>query len=266
MKRLAFNAYLAAAGGGMVVIPVKLDSTVMRGTALTVERDRARSRTPCACPRPAWKHTAHLRARAHDQRRGHRAPTCSTRYFPDKQFETVIHASCEGLRGQLAVAAGGGLQAGQPPRASDYEALAEEVLPWLAYARWPRDSPSRGCSTGASSTRERLPGVARIPVGRDRRPPRERRLLHGRGRHSRSSPSAIRRGRPHRPAARAQARRRRLADGVAGTAARRPTHCSPKDDRALRAGCPAASSEGIDRRAVGHAAARRQLLRAQRSP
>ena len=38
MRRLAFNAYLAAAEGGMVVIPVKLDSTVMRGTALTVEQ------------------------------------------------------------------------------------------------------------------------------------------------------------------------------------------------------------------------------------
>ena len=36
MKRLAFNAYLAAADNGLVVIPVKLDSTVMRGTALTV--------------------------------------------------------------------------------------------------------------------------------------------------------------------------------------------------------------------------------------
>lgn len=36
MKRLAFNAYLAAAGDGMVIVPVKLDSTVMRGTALTV--------------------------------------------------------------------------------------------------------------------------------------------------------------------------------------------------------------------------------------
>lgn len=29
MKRLAFNAYLAAAGNGMVIVPVKLDSTVM---------------------------------------------------------------------------------------------------------------------------------------------------------------------------------------------------------------------------------------------
>ena len=41
MKRLAFNAYLAASGDGMVVIPVKLDGSVMRGTALTVNATRA---------------------------------------------------------------------------------------------------------------------------------------------------------------------------------------------------------------------------------
>lgn len=34
MKRLAFNAYLAAAGDGMVIVPVKLDSTVMRASRL----------------------------------------------------------------------------------------------------------------------------------------------------------------------------------------------------------------------------------------
>ena len=41
MKRLAFNAYLAAADGGLVIVPVKLDSSVMRGTALTVNATRA---------------------------------------------------------------------------------------------------------------------------------------------------------------------------------------------------------------------------------
>lgn len=57
MRRLAFNAYLAAAEGGMVVIPVKLDSTVMRGTALTVEATRS-SPTRCACPRPDGRFSA----------------------------------------------------------------------------------------------------------------------------------------------------------------------------------------------------------------
>lgn len=41
MKRLAFNAYLAATDGGLVIVPVKLDGSVMRGTALTVNATRA---------------------------------------------------------------------------------------------------------------------------------------------------------------------------------------------------------------------------------
>ena len=54
MRRLAFNAYLAAAEGGMVVIPVKLDSTVMRGTALTVEATRSIA-DALRMPTPRWK-------------------------------------------------------------------------------------------------------------------------------------------------------------------------------------------------------------------
>ena len=53
MKRLAFNAYLAAAGEGMVIVPVKLDSTVMRGTALTVSAIELHLVTRCASPRPS---------------------------------------------------------------------------------------------------------------------------------------------------------------------------------------------------------------------
>lgn len=41
MKRLAFNAYLAATDGGLVIVPVKLDGSVMRGSALTVNATRA---------------------------------------------------------------------------------------------------------------------------------------------------------------------------------------------------------------------------------
>lgn len=54
MRRLAFNAYLAAAEGGMVVIPVKLDSTVMRGTALTVEATRSIA-DALRMPTPQWR-------------------------------------------------------------------------------------------------------------------------------------------------------------------------------------------------------------------
>ena len=46
LKRLAFNAYVAAAADGMVIIPVKLDATVMRGTAFTVNAIRASNVTP----------------------------------------------------------------------------------------------------------------------------------------------------------------------------------------------------------------------------
>ncbi|MDU1907569.1 MAG: AAA family ATPase, partial [Eggerthella sp.] len=54
MKRLAFNAYLAAAGDGMVIVPVKLDSTVMRGTALTVSAIESIS-DALRVPTPAWR-------------------------------------------------------------------------------------------------------------------------------------------------------------------------------------------------------------------
>lgn len=98
MRRLAFNAYLAAAEGGMVVIPVKLDSTVMRGTALTVEATGA---------------------------------AVLDGFFPEEQFETVIHASskvCEGSWQWKPVAA---FEPGSRP-ARDYEALADEVSRELA--------------------------------------------------------------------------------------------------------------------------------------
>ena len=54
MKRLAFNAYLAAAGDGMVIVPVKLDSTVMRGTALTVSAIESIS-DALRVPTPEWR-------------------------------------------------------------------------------------------------------------------------------------------------------------------------------------------------------------------
>ena len=65
MRRLAFNAYLAATEGGMVVIPVKLDSTVMRGTALTVEATRSIA-DALRMPTPRWKI---LRTRLRSSRR-----------------------------------------------------------------------------------------------------------------------------------------------------------------------------------------------------
>lgn len=97
MRRLAFNAYLAAAEGGMVVIPVKLDSTVMRGTALTVEATRSIA-DALRMPTPRWKI---LRTCVPGRMTNAEATGAAVLdgFFPGEQFETVIHASskvCEG--------------------------------------------------------------------------------------------------------------------------------------------------------------------------
>lgn len=97
MRRLAFNAYLAAAEGGMVVIPVKLDSTVMRGTALTVEATRSIA-DALRMPTPRWRI---LRTCVPGRMTNAEATGAAVLdgFFPGEQFETVIHASskvCEG--------------------------------------------------------------------------------------------------------------------------------------------------------------------------
>ena len=129
MRRLAFNAYLAAAEGGMVVIPVKLDSTVMRGTALTVEATRSIA-DALRMPTPRWKI---LRTCVPGRMTNAEATGAAVLdgFFPDEQFETVIHASskvCEGSWQWKPVAA---FEPGSRP-ARDYEALADEVYRELA--------------------------------------------------------------------------------------------------------------------------------------
>lgn len=97
MKRLAFNAYLAAAGDGMVVVPAKLDSTVMRSTALTVNAIESIS-DALRVPTPTWRilRTCVPGLMTNAEATGTEVlDSC----FPDNQFETVIHASskvCEG--------------------------------------------------------------------------------------------------------------------------------------------------------------------------
>ena len=129
MRRLAFNAYLAAAEGGMVVIPVKLDSTVMRGTALTVEATRSIA-DALRMPTPRWKI---LRTCVPGRMTNAEATGAAVLdgFFPEEQFETVIHASskvCEGSWQWKPVAA---FEPGSRP-ARDYEALADEVSRELA--------------------------------------------------------------------------------------------------------------------------------------
>lgn len=125
LKRLAFNAYLAAADGGIVVVPVKLDSTVMRGTALTVEATKSIAealRMPC--PKYRILRTCVPGRMTKAERTG---AEVLDRFFPDTQFQSVIHASakvCEGSWQWTPVAS---FEPGSRP-ARDYAALAEEVL------------------------------------------------------------------------------------------------------------------------------------------
>lgn len=124
MKRLAFNAYLAAAEGGCAIIPVKLDAAVMRGTALTVSviqsiADALRVPTPRyrvlrTCVPGSTTNAEATGAAVLDQ------------LFPMEQLESVIHQStkvCEGSWSWQPVVA---FEPDSRP-ARDYKALAKEV-------------------------------------------------------------------------------------------------------------------------------------------
>lgn len=129
MKRLAFNAYLAAAESGMVVIPVKLDSTVMRGTALTVNAIQAIA-DALRVPVPEFRilRTC-VPGRMTNAERTGEAVLC--RFFSGQQLSTVIHASskvCEGSWQWKPVSV---FEPGSRP-ARDYESLADEL--WEAMA------------------------------------------------------------------------------------------------------------------------------------
>ena len=125
MKRLAFNAYLAAAGDGMVIVPVKLDSTVMRGTALTVSAIESIS-DALRVPTPSWRILRTCVPGLMTNAEATGAEVLDS-YFPENQFATVIHASskvCEGSWQWQPVAT---FKPDSRP-AKDYERLAEEVL------------------------------------------------------------------------------------------------------------------------------------------
>ena len=125
LKRLAFNAYLAAADGGVIVIPVKLDSTVMRGTALTVEATKSITEA-LRLPRPKYKilRTCVPGRMTNAERTG---AEVLDRVFPESQFESVIHASRKVSEGSWQWMPVTAFEPGSRP-AKDYAALAEEVL------------------------------------------------------------------------------------------------------------------------------------------
>ena len=113
----------------MVVIPVKLDSTVMRGTALTVNAIQAIA-DALRMPVPEFRilRTCVPGRMTNAERTGE---AVLERFFPGQQLSGVIHASskvCEGSWQWKPVAA---FEPGSRP-ARDYEALADEVSRELA--------------------------------------------------------------------------------------------------------------------------------------
>lgn len=124
MKRLAFNAYLAAADSGMVVIPVKLDGSVMRGTALTVNATRAISDTlRMSTPRYRILRTCVPGRETRSERTG---AEVLDGFFPDEQFSTVIHASTKVGEGSWQWKPVVAFESDSRP-ARDYRALAQEI-------------------------------------------------------------------------------------------------------------------------------------------
>lgn len=161
MRRLAFNTYLAATEGGEVVIPVRLDSTVMRGTALTVEATRSIA-DALRMPTPRWRiPRTCVPGRMANNAKATGAAVLDG-FFPNEQFETVIHASskvCEGSWQWKPM--GRPSSRGAAPRATTRR----------SQTRCPVSSPSQvasgstitGLLDGASRTRGRYP-VSEIAV------------------------------------------------------------------------------------------------------
>lgn len=128
MKKLALSAYVAASGNGMVIVPVKMDSSVMRGTALTVNAIRSVANA-LGMPCPKWsilKTCVPGRATLNDQI----GSTVLDGYFPDNQFDTVIHASSKVGEGTWQWKAIVDFKPKSRP-AGDYRKLAKEVLDGL---------------------------------------------------------------------------------------------------------------------------------------
>lgn len=125
LKRIAFNAYLAASDGGVILIPVKLDATVMRGIAITVNAVRSVS-DALRMPTPDYRI---LRTCVPGRMTRNEAIGAAVldQHFPDRQFKTVIHASSKVGEGSWQWQPVVEFDAGSRP-ARDYAELAEEVL------------------------------------------------------------------------------------------------------------------------------------------
>ena len=124
MKRLAVNAYIAASAGGIVVIPVKLDGSVMRGTALTVNAMR-RVSGALRLPTPNFR-ILRTCVPGRQTRSNATGTEVLDRFFPDRQFETSIHSSTKVGEGSWVWKPVVDYAPSSRP-AQDYLALAEEV-------------------------------------------------------------------------------------------------------------------------------------------
>lgn len=126
-KQLVLCAYVAASGRGVVVIPVKLDSTVMRGTASAVAAVKGVA-TKLRVPVPEWRilRTLVPGRMTNAERIGAEVLDL---HFPDNQLETVIHASSKVMEGSWEWRPIVEFMPGNRA-ALDYAALAEELKLW----------------------------------------------------------------------------------------------------------------------------------------
>ena len=128
-KQLVLCAYVATSGRGDVIIPVKLDSTVMRGTALTVNAIQAIA-DALRVPVPEFRilRTCVPGRMTNAERTGE---AVLDRFFSGQQLSNVIHASSKVSEGSWQWKPVSVFEPGSRP-ARDYDALADEL--WEAMA------------------------------------------------------------------------------------------------------------------------------------
>ncbi len=126
-KQLAMCAYIATSGRGTVVIPVKLDSTVMRGTASAVAAVQGVA-TKLRMPVPDWKI---LRTCVPGRTTIAESTGAAVldRFFPDRQYDTVIHHSAKVMEGSWEWKPIVSFMPGNRA-AQDYAALGKEMGLW----------------------------------------------------------------------------------------------------------------------------------------
>ncbi|MEA5020501.1 MAG: ParA family protein [Gordonibacter sp.] len=96
-KQLALCAYVATSGRGTIIVPVKLDSTVMRGTTSAVQAIEGIA-TKLRIPAPDWK-ILRTCVPGRMTRAEQTGAAVLDRFFSDHQFDTIIHQSAKVAEG-----------------------------------------------------------------------------------------------------------------------------------------------------------------------